>query len=68
MAQSVEHFRKCLRKFMNEDGGAYAWADELATITSQWNKLVLGHQDSIFPGSSMSFKDLLDRLPEILND
>lgn len=67
VSQCAEHFRKCLSKFMNEDGGPYAWAEELAAISGQWNKLVLGHGDAL-PGSTLSFKDLLEKLPEIMND
>ncbi len=52
---------------MNEDGGAYAWSEELAAITGQWNKLVLGHGD-VVPGSTLSFKDLMEKLPELLSD
>ena len=67
VAQSVEHFTRGLSQFMNKDGGTYAWAEELESVTASWNKLVLGYKDAI-PGSEMSFKDLNIALPEMLND
>lgn len=67
VAQGVEHFTQCLATFMNKDGGPYDWQEELDAMTAKWNKLVLGHKDTV-PGSSMNFKDLRDKLPEFLND
>lgn len=67
VSQSVEHFTKCLDKFLNKEGGSYAWNAELNAITGLWNKLVLGYKDNI-PDSEMSYKALNDALPNVLTD
>lgn len=67
VAQGAEHFSQCLAKFMNKDGGPYDWQEELDAMTAKWNKLVLGHKEAI-PGSEVSFKDLRDKLPDMLKE
>lgn len=67
VSQSVEHFTKCLDKFLNKEGGSYAWSAELNAITGLWNKLALGYKENI-PDSEMSYKALNEALPDILTE
>ena len=67
VSQSVEHLTKCLDKFLNKEGGSYAWSAELNAITGVWNKLALGYKENI-PDSEMSYKALNEALPNILTD
>ena len=67
ISQSVEHFTKCLDKFLNKEGGSYAWSNELNAITGLWNKLALGYKENI-PDSEVSYKALNEALPNILTD
>ena len=66
VVQGVGHFTKCMDQFMNKDGGSYNWADELKTMTAQWEKLVLGYKETVPGTTDMSYKGLLEALPEVM--
>ena len=67
VSQSVEHFTKCLDKFLNKEGGSYSWSAQLNSMTGVWNKLALGYKENI-PDTEMSYKALNDALPQVLTD
>ena len=65
VTQGMEHFTTQMNKFLNKDGGKYAWSAELDEMTAQWSKLVLGSEDKV-PGSEISYKDLNEALPKYM--